>query len=88
MNRDDDTEDLIHELLDGSIAKEDVARLEKALLEDPEARRDYFALMSTDQMLLDNYEMPDHLAMHAQLLAGPLAEQSQRVRTRWIWCSA
>jgi ferric-dicitrate binding protein FerR (iron transport regulator) len=88
MNRDDDTEDLIHELLDGSIAKEDIARLEKALLEDPQARRDYFALMSTDQMLLDNYEMPDHLAMHAQLIAGPLAEQSQRVRARWIWSGA
>ena len=88
MNRDDDTEDLIHELLDGSIAKEDIPRLEKALLEDPEARRNYFALMSTDQMLLDNYEMPDHLALHAQLVAGPLAEESRRVRTRWIWGGA
>jgi ferric-dicitrate binding protein FerR (iron transport regulator) len=88
MNRDDDTEDLIHELLDGSIAKEDISRLEKALLEDPEARRNYFALMSTDQMLLDNYEMPDHLALHAQLVAGPLAEESRRVRTRWIWGGA
>jgi ferric-dicitrate binding protein FerR (iron transport regulator) len=88
MNRDDDTEDLIHELLDGTIAKEDLPRLEKALLEDPEARRDYFALMSTDQMLLDNYEMPDHLALHAQLVAGPLAEESRRVRSRWIWGGA
>jgi ferric-dicitrate binding protein FerR (iron transport regulator) len=88
MNRDDDTEDLIHELLDGSIAKEDIPRLEKALMDDPEARRNYFALMSTDQMLLDNYEMPDHLAMHAQLVAGPLAEESRRVRTRWIWSGA
>lgn len=88
MNRDEETESLIHELLDGTIAKEDVARLEKALLEDPEARQAYFALMSTDQMLLDNYEMPDHLAMHAQLMAGPLAEESSRVRSRWIWSSA
>ena len=88
MNRDEDTDNLIHELLDGTIAKADVPRLEKVLLEDAEARRSYFALMSTDQMLLDNYEMPDHLAMHAQLMAGPLAEESNRVRARWIWSAA
>lgn len=85
MKREDDTEDLIHELLDGNIGKEELARLEQVLLEDPEARRDYFALMSTDQMLQDNYEMPDHLAMHAQLVAGPQAEAERRTRSWWIW---
>ncbi|WP_367874535.1 FecR domain-containing protein [Luteolibacter sp. Populi] len=83
MSPDKNTEDLIHDLLDGSIGKDEFALLEQALLEDPEARRDYFALMSTDQMLEDNYEMPDHLAMHAQLIAGSDAGRSGR--SWWIW---
>lgn len=82
---DKSTDELLHELLDGSIGKEEFARLEQALMEDPDARRDYFALMSTDQMLMDNYEMPDHLGMHAQLLAGADAERSSRQRSWWIW---
>jgi hypothetical protein len=85
MKPDDGTEDLIHALLDGSIGKDDFARLEKVLMEDPAARRNYFALMSTDQMLIDNYELPDHLAMHSQLAAGVGMEQSRRTRSWWIW---
>lgn len=79
------TDELLHDLVDGSIGKEEFVLLEQTLLEDAEARRDYFALMSTDQMLMDNYEMPDHLGMHAQLLAGADAERSSRARGWWIW---
>ena len=82
MNRDEETESLIHELLDGTIAKEDVARLEKALLEDPEARQAYFALMSTDQMLMDHFEMPDHVGMQAELMAGSQRVEEVRRRSR------
>lgn len=85
MKPDDGTEDLIHALLDGSIGKDDFARLEKVLMEDPEARRHYFALMSTDQMLIDNYEMPDHLAVHSQLAAGVGIEPARRTRGWWVW---
>ena len=83
MNPEKNTDALIHDLLDGSIGRDDFAELEQALLEDSEARRDYFALMSTDQMLMDNYEMPDHLAMHAQLIAG--ADVAVSRRSWWIW---
>jgi ferric-dicitrate binding protein FerR (iron transport regulator) len=87
MTPEDGTEELIHALLDGSIGKEDLAHLEQVLLKDPEARQHYFALMSTDQMLVDNYELPDHLAMHTQLVAGPQAERARRTRSWWIWGS-
>lgn len=82
------TDELLHELLDGSIGKEEFARLEQTLLDDPDARRDYFALMSTDQMLMDSYELPDHLGMHAQLIAGADAERVSRRRSWWIWGSS
>lgn len=86
MTPDDRTEELIHALLDGSIGKEDLAELEKTFLQDPEARRHYFALMSTDQMLCDNFEMPDHLALHSQIVAGPQAEAADKKRRAWkIW---
>ncbi|WP_035613805.1 FecR family protein [Haloferula sp. BvORR071] len=84
-----DTNKLLHELLDGTIAKDEFDRLEQTLLDDPQVRRDYFALMSTDQMLADNYEIPDHLAMHAQLIAGADADAGERRRRNWwIWGSS
>ena len=60
MMRPSETLQLTHELIDGSISKEDFARLQEAMLQDPAARRDYYALLCTDQMLVDTYEMPDH----------------------------
>lgn len=61
---------LIHELLDGSIDREGFGRLQEILLQDAEARRDYYALITTDQLLVDNYgmphPMPDHLVQPAR----------------------
>ncbi|MCW1885111.1 FecR domain-containing protein [Luteolibacter flavescens] len=71
MMRPSETLRLIHELIDGSIGKEDFARLQEALLQDPAARRDYYALVCTDQMLADTYDMPEYLAAHAKVVAAP-----------------
>ena len=60
MSRPSEAVPLIHELIDGTIGKEDFARLQEILLRDPAARKDYYALLCTDQMLVDTYEMPDH----------------------------
>jgi len=75
MMRPGETLRLTHELIDGSIGKEDFARLQEALLQDPAARRDYYALLCTDQMLADNYEMPAHLAEHAKVVTPPAVKR-------------
>lgn len=71
MSRPSEALPLIHELLDGSISKEEFARLQEILLRDPAARRDYYALLCTDQMLVDTHEMPDYLAAHAKVVPHP-----------------
>lgn len=71
MSRPSEAVPLIHDLIDGSIGKEEFARLQEIMLRDPEARRDYYALLCTDQMLVDTYEMPDHLAAHAKVVTVP-----------------
>lgn len=85
MTPGDDTEKLLHNLLDGSIDKPEFERLEKVLLDDPQARQRYFALMSTDQMLMDHFELPDHVAMHAELIDGSQQVRISRTKSRWIW---
>jgi hypothetical protein len=75
MSRPSETLPLIHELIDGSIGKEDFARLQEILLRDPDARKDYYALLCTDQMLVDTYEMPDHLAAHAKVVTVPAVKR-------------
>lgn len=67
---------LIHELLDGSIDREGFERLQEILLHDDEVRQDYYALMTTDQMLVDNFEMPDAMPVRPQV---PVARQRRRV---------
>jgi ferric-dicitrate binding protein FerR (iron transport regulator) len=75
MSRPSETVPLIHELVDGTIGKEDFARLQEILLRDPAARKDYYALLCTDQMLVDTYEMPDHLAAHAKVVTVPTVKR-------------
>ena len=75
MSRPSETVPLIHELIDGSIGKEDFARLQEILLRDPAARRDYYALLCTDQLLVDTYEMPDYLAAHAKVVTMPTVKR-------------
>jgi ferric-dicitrate binding protein FerR (iron transport regulator) len=77
MMRPSETLRLTHELIDGSIGKEDFARLQETLLEDPAARRDYYALLCTDQMLVDTYEMPDYLAAHAKVIPQPAVRRKK-----------
>lgn len=86
MNEPNEAERLIQELLEGTIGKESFTRLEEILLNDADARRDYFALMATDQMLVDNYEMPDHLAMQASLIAAQPPQRPRAFRA-WVWGS-
>lgn len=75
MSRPSETVPLIHELVDGTIGKEDFARLQEILLRDPAARKDYYALLCTDQMLVDTYEMPEHLAAHAKVVTVPTVKR-------------
>lgn len=65
---------LIHELLDGSIDRAGFARLQEILLQDAGARRDYYALMTTDQLLVDTYGLPH-----------PVSEQLVRPAARHKW---
>lgn len=88
MKPESSTEQLIQDFIEGSISKEDFEKLERVMMSDAGVRRDYFALMSTDQMLSDNYEMPDHLALHTHLLAGSQLERAEKLRARWIWGGA
>ena len=75
MSRPSEAVPLIHELIDGSIGKEEFARLQEIMLRDPEARRDYYALLCTDQMLVDTYEMPEQLAAHAKVVTVPAVKR-------------
>ncbi|WP_193213250.1 FecR domain-containing protein [Luteolibacter marinus] len=62
----EEIQELIHDMVDGSISKEDFDRLQAVLLDDAEARRDYLHLTTTDQLLVDNYKHPDLLASHVE----------------------
>ncbi|BCU78225.1 hypothetical protein [Luteolibacter sp. LG18] len=62
MNPSRETEKWIHELLDGSITAEIQAKLQEVLLEDPKARRLYYDLLCTDQMLVDLHGTPGRAA--------------------------
>ncbi|GAA5484518.1 FecR domain-containing protein [Haloferula sargassicola] len=62
----DETEQLIHELVDGSIEPEDFARLQEILRTDREARQKYYALTCTDQLLCERFESSElAFARHA-----------------------
>ena len=58
--------ELINELIDGTIDKDDFVMLQMILQKDPEARQDYYRLMITDQMLVDNFSHPDLLAQQVE----------------------
>ncbi|MBB5351928.1 hypothetical protein HNR46_002167 [Haloferula luteola] len=55
---DEELEILIHELLDGTIDRENFAHLKAALLASPEARQLYYDLTCTDQLLVERFSAP------------------------------
>jgi ferric-dicitrate binding protein FerR (iron transport regulator) len=87
MSSREENELLIQELLEGSISKEDFARIEQLLLTDRELRRDYFALMCTDQMLVDNFDMPGPLAIEPRQLGNASLKIAPEKSRRWAWIS-
>lgn len=80
MKADDASEKLIHELLDGTITREDAKRLEQILLRDPAARRAYCDLTSTDQLMMDCFSSADAPALYARQSAveGGWSEKRRR----------
>jgi len=90
-----EVERLIQELLEETISKEDFARLEELLLSDRDLRRDYFALMSTDQMLVDTFNLRGKAGDDSGLLLLPDEEDEELPRPsgswgripRWGWIS-
>lgn len=66
MSRRNEAQEMIHDLVDGTISNEDFAVLQEILMTDAGARRDYFNLTTTDQLLVDNYRQPDLLGHHVE----------------------
>jgi hypothetical protein len=70
MTSEQQTERWIHALLDGTISPDDHACLQQVLLKNRDARRTYYALVCTDQMLVDTYETGDGFALHRKKSAA------------------
>ncbi|MDB6077580.1 MAG: hypothetical protein JWO82_1327 [Akkermansiaceae bacterium] len=90
MSTREEAELLIQELLEGSISKENFERIEQLLLSDRELRRDYFALMCTDQMLVDTFDMPAPMAVkdHPPEAAGVSLFPVKKKSHKWAWITS
>lgn len=59
---------LLNRLIDGSISPDDFVRVQNLLRNDPELRQEYYDLLAVDQLLVEAYEVPDYIAVHAQAM--------------------
>lgn len=62
---------LLNGLLEGSLSAAETQRVRALLRDSPEARQDYYDLVAVELLLAERYEMPDHIAMQAQLMNEP-----------------
>lgn len=73
---------LLNELINGSISAEDFAEVQETLRRSPEARAEYYDLLGLDQMLTEHFEVPGHIALHAQAVDNSWA--MKRFRNRLV----
>ncbi|MDB6080027.1 MAG: Fe2+-dicitrate sensor, rane component [Akkermansiaceae bacterium] len=71
MSEDPELNLLLNGLLEGSLTAAETQRVRALLRDSPEARRDYYDLVAVELLLAEQYEMPDHIAMQAQLMGRP-----------------
>jgi hypothetical protein len=62
---------LLNGLVEGSLDAVETRRVRALLQGSAEARRDYYDLVAVEMLLAERYEMPDHIAMQAQVMADP-----------------
>ncbi|WP_035601189.1 FecR domain-containing protein [Haloferula sp. BvORR071] len=63
-----DVNRLLNRLIDGSISREDFARLQGAMRVNPEIRAEYYDLIGVDLMLSERYEVPTHISVQAKTM--------------------
>ena len=79
------TEEMIVALIDGELAKEDIARVKRSLLKDSEARRTYESLLKTKQLFshaLDELEK-DEVTQRLQEMVYTYPEKKEIDSTQW-----
>ena len=78
---------LLNRLIEGKIGKEDFARVQQLLRQDPAVRAEYYDLLGVDLMLSERYEVPDYISVHAKTADDHwVVKRSHRklfIRTAW-----
>ena len=59
---------LLNRLIDGTISREDFARIQGVMRVSPEVREEYYDLIGVDLMLSENFEMPTHISAEASAM--------------------
>ncbi len=85
-----DVNRLLNRLIDGSISREDFARLQGAMRVNPEVRAEYYDLIGVDQMLSERYEVPTHISVQAKTMDDHwvVRRSKRKLVTGIIWAAA
>jgi hypothetical protein len=59
---------LINQMIDGCISPDDLHELQEILRSSHDARRQYFDMLAVDQLLMERFEIPDSIVIHARAI--------------------
>ena len=81
---------LLNRLIDGTISREDFARIQGAMRVNPEVRAEYYDLIGVDLMLAERYEVPTHISVQARAMDDhwKVSQSKRKMVTGIAWAAA
>lgn len=81
---------LLNRLIEGTISRQDFARVQDLMRRDPAVRKEYYDLLGVDLMLAERYEVPDYISVHAKTAEDHwvVKRSHRRLFVRGAWAAA